>query len=114
MRGRQAGFTLLELAIVMAIISLMFTLTVKGKEMVENSRAKSLAADFRDIQIALYGYQDRYHALPGDDGDAAAHLNTTTVPVQNGNGNRRIEGNLNAYLSESFYVWQHIKLAGFI
>ncbi|OHC91604.1 MAG: hypothetical protein A3J87_02710 [Sideroxydans sp. RIFOXYB12_FULL_59_6] len=114
MKRKHSGFTLIELSIAMAIIGLLITLTIKGREMVENSRAKSLANDFRDIQVALFGYQDRFRALPGDDPSATDNLSPNANSVHNGNGNLRIEGNLNAALSESFFLWQHIKLAGFI
>lgn len=114
MQHKQSGFTLIEIAIAMAIIGLLITLTVKGRELVENSRAKSLANDFRDIQVALFGYQDRFKALPGDDPSATANLAPTATSIQNGNGNLRIEGDLNANLSESFFLWQHVRLAGFL
>jgi prepilin-type N-terminal cleavage/methylation domain-containing protein len=114
MQRKQSGFTLIEISIAMAIIGLLITLTIKGRELVENSRAKSLANDFRDIQVALFGYQDRFQALPGDDPGAAANLTPATASVQNGNGNLHIEGALNAYLSESFFLWQHVRLAGFL
>jgi type II secretory pathway pseudopilin PulG len=114
LQRKQSGFALLEAAIAMAIIGLMITLAVKGGEMVENSRAKSLAGDFKDNQTALYGYQDRYNALPGDDREASARLSPSDASILNGNGNQHIEGALNAYLSESFMLWQHVRLAGFL
>ncbi|MFH2135673.1 MAG: type II secretion system protein [Pseudomonadota bacterium] len=114
MQHKQSGFTLLEIAITMAIIGILVTLTIKGRELVESSRAKGLASDFRGIQTALYGYQDRFHALPGDDRYASEHLKGSLMPISNGNGNLRIDGKLNSALSESYYLWQHIRLAGFL
>jgi len=114
MQRKQSGFTLIEIAIVMAIIGLLITLTIKGREMVESSRAKSLANDFRDIQVAIFGYQDRFRAMPGDDPAATANLSSSNASIHNGNGNLRIEGDLNTYLSESFFLWQHVRLAGFL
>lgn len=114
MQRKQSGFTLIEIAITMAIVGLLITLTIKGREMVENSRAKSLANDFRDIQVALFGYQDRFRALPGDDPSASANLAPSASSIHDGNGNQHIEGDLNTYLSESFFLWQHVRLAGFL
>ena len=114
MQRKQSGFTLIEIAIVMAIIGLLITLTIKGREMVESSRAKSLANDFRDIQVAIFGYQDCFRAMPGDDPAATANLSSSNASIHNGNGNLRIEGDLNTYLSESFFLWQHVRLAGFL
>ncbi|MBU0689359.1 MAG: type II secretion system GspH family protein [Gammaproteobacteria bacterium] len=114
MQRKQSGFTLIEISIVMAIISLLITLTIKGRELVESSRAKSIASDFRGIQTALYGYQDRFRALPGDDSNASAHLKGSPTVINNGNGNLHIEGQLNAAWGESYFLWQHIRLAGFL
>lgn len=112
MQRKQAGFTLLEISIVMIIIGLLMTLTLKGRELVENSRVKNLANDFRDIQLALYGYQDRFRALPGDDRNASEHF--ATAATSNGNGNQIIEGAWNAPSGEAFYIWQHMRLGNFI
>lgn len=112
MQRKQAGFTLLEISIVMMIISLLIMLTLKGRELVENSRVKSLANDFRDIQLAIYGYQDRFRALPGDDRNASEHF--ATAATSNGNGNQIIEGSWNGVSGETFYLWQHLRLGNFI
>lgn len=114
MKRNLSGFTLLEVAIAMAIIGLIFTLAVKAGEMINHSRVKSLAADFNHVQVALYGYQDRFRVLPGDDREAAAHLPDTGVPVLNGNGNTLIDGQWNSSSGETFNLWQHVRLAGFI
>ncbi|MBI4807724.1 MAG: prepilin-type N-terminal cleavage/methylation domain-containing protein [Nitrosomonadales bacterium] len=114
MRRNQSGFTLLEVAIVMVIIGLMIGLAVKGQEFVNNSRVKSLADDFKSIQVALYGYQDRFRALPGDDRNASSHLPDAGTPIYNGNGNEIISGNWDSGSGESFNLWQHIRLAGFL
>lgn len=114
MYRKHSGFTLLELSIVMTIIGLMIAFTIKGQEMINHSRVKSLAGDFNDIQVALYGYQDRYHALPGDDRAASVHLPATGVSILDGNGNLIIDGNWNSNSGESFNLWQHVRLAGLL
>lgn len=114
MRHKQSGLTLLEVSIVMVILGVLLGLTLKGQELVNNSRVKSLADDFRSIQVALYGYQDRFRALPGDDRNASSHLPDPGSPVYNGNGDEIINGNWSSRSGESFNLWQHIRLAGFI
>lgn len=114
MRHRQSGFTLLEVAIAMAVIGVMIGMIIKGKELILNSRVKTLADDFQAIQVALYGYQDRFRASPGDDSEASAHLPATDTTVLNGNGNEIIDGSWNSRSGESFNLWQHVRLAGFM
>ena len=66
-RSRQAGFTLVEIAIVLVIIGLLLGGVLKGQELIENSRIKSIVNDMKAIQAAYNGYIDRYKALPGDE-----------------------------------------------
>ncbi|MBC7918867.1 MAG: prepilin-type N-terminal cleavage/methylation domain-containing protein [Rhodoferax sp.] len=68
---RQAGFTLVEIAIVLVIIGLLLGGVLKGQELIENSRIKSIVADMKAVQAAYNGYIDRYKALPGDETAAA-------------------------------------------
>jgi prepilin-type N-terminal cleavage/methylation domain-containing protein len=110
--NKQSGFTLIEFAIVIAIISLMITLTAKGNELLVNSTVKILSFDFNNIQLAINGYRDKFRALPGDDRKATAHLPVTGVAVNNGNGNSVINASWNAVSGESYFLWQHIRLAG--
>lgn len=70
---KASGFTLIELAIVLVIIGLLLGGVLKGQELINSAKAKSLAADFKNVQVYVYGYQDKYRALPGDDAAARAH-----------------------------------------
>lgn len=67
MKSRQAGFTLVEIAIVLVIIGLLLGGVLKGQELIENSRIKSIVNDMKAVQAAYNGYIDRYKALPGDE-----------------------------------------------
>ncbi|MBK9348085.1 MAG: prepilin-type N-terminal cleavage/methylation domain-containing protein [Burkholderiales bacterium] len=67
LRSRQTGFTLVEIAIVLVIIGLLLGGVLKGQELIENSRIKSIVNDMKAIQAAYNGYIDRYKALPGDE-----------------------------------------------
>jgi prepilin-type N-terminal cleavage/methylation domain-containing protein len=64
---RQAGFTLVEIAIVLVIIGVLLVGVLQGQEMIENSKIKSVANDMKAIQVAYNGYLDRYKAMPGDE-----------------------------------------------
>jgi prepilin-type N-terminal cleavage/methylation domain-containing protein len=63
----QKGFTLVEIAIVLVIIGLLLGGVLKGQEMIENSKVKSIVNDMRAIQTAYNGYTDRFKVIPGDE-----------------------------------------------
>ena len=62
----QKGFTLVEIAIVLVIIGLLLGGVLKGQELIENSKIKSVSQDFDGISAAYYAYQDRVGRIPGD------------------------------------------------
>ena len=66
-RTSNRGFTLIEIAIVLVIIGLLLGGVLKGQELINNAKVKSYATDFRNIPIMIYGYQDKFKSLPGDD-----------------------------------------------
>src|SRR3954471_18671131 len=70
----QAGFTLVEIAIVLVIIGLLLGGILKGQEMITQAKIKNIINDFNGLSAAMYSYQDRYRALPGDELNA----NTTS------------------------------------
>ena len=108
MKNTQGGFTLVEIAIVLVIIGLLLGGVLKGQELINSAKVKNFATDFRNIPLFIYGYQDKYRALPGDDKNAQTHVGATN----NGDGNGVIGGDWNASSGESFNFWQHVRLAG--
>lgn len=110
------GFSLIELAIVLVIIGLLLGGILKGQELIGSAKVKTLGNDFRAIPLFLYGYQDKFRALPGDDPSARAHLGAMPgllAPTPETVGNGRIEGlyNSSQATDESLAFWQHIRLA---
>lgn len=108
---RTQGFTLVEIAIVLVIIGLLLGGILKGQEMITQAKIKNVIADMSGVTAAMYGYQDRYKALPGDD-KLASRWNLTP-PATAGNG--VIEGKyIDAVGTESMLFWDHLRRAGFI
>jgi prepilin-type N-terminal cleavage/methylation domain-containing protein len=115
MKKSQKGFTLVEIAIVLVIIGLLLGGILKGQEMITQAKIKNVIADITGVSAAMYGYQDRYRALPGDDKGATRWQGAT--PAAPGNGNGVIEGVYNATggtLPESVQFWDHLRRAGFV
>jgi len=112
MKRNQSGFTLIEIAIVLVIIGLLLGGVLKGQELINSAKVKNMATDFKNIPIYIYGYQDKYKALPGDDAAAVAHVGAPVGDIGNGNG--VIEGQWKpaALTDETAIFWEHVRLAG--
>ena len=124
---KQAGFTLVEIAIVLVIVGLLIGGVLKGQEMITNAKLKRLESDNAGILAALYSYQDRYLQLPGDDNSAATRF---TVYVDagatnaSGDGDGVIDGPWdeppagspwsNVVTEESTKFFAHLRAAGLI
>lgn len=100
---KQAGFTLIEIAIVLVIIGLLLGGVLKGQEMITNSKIKRTSNDFNGVAAAIYSYLDRYSALPGDDPNANGRWG-----LVDGNGNGNIAN------AESPDVWAHLRASGLV
>ncbi|MEN8215955.1 MAG: type II secretion system protein [Pseudomonadota bacterium] len=113
---KQAGFTLVEIAIVMVIIGLLLGAVLKGQEMITNARAKNIENEFNGIVAAIYSYQDRYRALPGDDGKADRFSNIADCTNLCGNGDGTIDGVFDSTTAnvESRLLWLHLRNAGLV
>ena len=111
MQRKQAGFTLVEIAIVLVIIGLLLGGILKGQEMITQAKIKNVIADFSGIAAAYHGYQDRYRAIPGDDPNATRWNGGTA-----GGGNGWVAGKYNSTTDtdESRMWWDHLRRAGFV
>ena len=120
MKRNQSGFTLIEIAIVLVIIGLLLGGVLKGQELINSAKVKNLATDFKNIPVYIYGYQDKFRSLPGDDSQVASHVGATATACTGATsatcapGNGVINGQWSdtAVTSESFVFWQHVRLAG--
>jgi len=111
MKKTQTGFTLIELAIVLVIIGLLLGGVLKGQELINSAKVKNIVSDFKNTQVYIYGYQDKYKSVPGDDHAANTHVAGQNAAVGTQNG--VIEGNwlAPANNAEACVFWQHVRLA---
>ncbi|MEO5362196.1 MAG: prepilin-type N-terminal cleavage/methylation domain-containing protein [Magnetococcus sp. DMHC-8] len=109
---RQAGFTLLELAIVLLVIGLLLGGVLQGRQVVEAARSKRLALETAIVGDALRTYRSLYAAWPGDDPRAGERWPGAVA----GNGNGMIDGHWwpERANEESSLVWSHLRHARLI
>jgi prepilin-type N-terminal cleavage/methylation domain-containing protein len=85
-RSDQAGFTLVEIAIVMVIIGLLIGGVLKGQAMIENAKSKRVIKQADELRAAIMTFFDKYGVYPGDEGLANVPPGGGDVNNPNPNG----------------------------
>jgi prepilin-type N-terminal cleavage/methylation domain-containing protein len=117
---RQAGFTLVEITIVLIILGLLLGTLLWGQELVLSGRSKSVIVNLNELAAAVAIYRDRYAAVPGDDPGAQVRWNWTAVPAATPStpGDQSVDGAYNLLSAvpepESRLFWWHLRQAGFV
>jgi len=108
---RHHGFTLVEIAIVLVIIGLLLGGVLKGQELINSAKVKNIANDFRSAQVMIYGYQEKFRKLPGDDNGAVARWGLAAGHQGNGNGVIAGRWDAETLTTESALLWAHLRRA---
>lgn len=117
---KEAGFTLVELAIVMIIIGLLIGGILKGQELVANAQVTATVAQIKGLDGALSTFRDKYSVLPGDMTSPSTRLRDCTAAPCNdaGNANGRIDGitlvTAPAVTNEGLVAFTHMAAADLI
>lgn len=103
---KEAGFTLVELAVVMIIIGLLIGGVLKGQELITNAQISSTVTQIRGIDTAAVTFRDMYNSLPGTVRNPGSRLpNCTSVPCltnQTGTGSATTSNPNNGRLDMGF------------
>ena len=124
-RGKNAGFSFIELAVVIVIIGLLIGGILGGQSLLTSSKLKSIQGEAKAHNQAVLTFRSKYQALPGDMRNAtsvwnAAHGTATTCRTTvssakttcNGDGNGRISATNGTDDWERARMWQHLHNAG--
>jgi prepilin-type N-terminal cleavage/methylation domain-containing protein len=117
-----AGFTLVELAIVMVVIGLIVSGVLVGQDLIQQARLRKVMNQLEQFDRASNTFLLKYNELPGDFTGAHRFFgqfsdcdDTTNVGLDfldtgcNGNG----DGDINP-VGESLLFWAHLSLAGMV
>ena len=107
-RARRAGFTIVELAIVLAAIGILLTGILKGQELINGAKIRAIADRQNSIRIAWFEFVDHYGAKPGDFALADEFIAHATPPLPATGGNGLVEP------GESDLAVEHLTLAGLL
>jgi len=115
----KAGFSLVELSIVLVIIGLLVGGVLVGKNLIHMAKLRNVITEFQAYQAAINTFIGKYSFLPGDmpnatefwgvDGSGCP-AGTGTTGTCNGDG----DGSLGIVLEEHFLFWEHLSHAGLI
>ena len=106
-RARRAGFTIVELTIVLVVIGLLLSGILKGQELINNAKIRAIVDRQNSIRIAWFEFVDHFGAKPGDFARAEEFIAHATNPV-NDAGNGLVER------EESALAMEHLTLAGLL
>lgn len=108
------GFSLIELALAIVIISLLIGGILKGWQLIDSSRVRTLADTATSVQAAYFAFHDRYGHVAGDWNGADAG-NAIGIAVNGGGDDSgRLDTTPGDPWTESNAFWEQLAKAGFI
>ncbi len=122
----RSGFTLIELAVVLVVIGLLAGAIMGGRQMIRQGELQQTAATTGKMKNAIASFADQYETEPGDIADAEDYwgtdpngcpsnsVRTPRVETCNGDGNGKLNAELNGTWSEPFRAMQQLSNAGVI
>lgn len=119
---RNAGFTLLELSIVLVIIGLIVAGILVGQDLIRAAEVRATIAQVEKYNSAVNTFRTKFNGLPGDlNTDAATYFNLFTLSnssaVGFGDGNGLIEGGAAGSTlpqGETLAFWRHLSDANLV
>ena len=111
---KAAGFTLIEIAVVLVVIGLLVGAVLTGQELIGSARVRNLSDTSAGIQSAYFAFVDRYRRVPGDWNAAEAGEALGVAVTGGGNDNGRIDNEGGNEWTEPNALWEQLAKAGFL
>lgn len=106
MKKYNQGFSLIETAIALSIIGLLMGFSLKGRELIESAKIKSVITQIENYKIAVQVFFEKYGTIPGDLKDAS---NAISKDCSNGNQNGKLET-----IEDAKRFWEQLTKCGLI
>lgn len=111
--SKQAGFTLVELAIVLVIIGLIVGGVLAGQDLIKAAEQRSAIGQIEKLDTVVNAFRSKYNDIPGDVANPTNFgLNPPSVLTLLGNGVLDPQGA--SLLEESGMFFTHLAQAGLI
>ena len=96
------AFGLMEIAIVLIIIGIIAGFALKGSQLIDHAKLKTVITDVERVRLATLMFQEKHHSLPGD-------CDSKNLQTGQGNGNGIIDGSgLATPTGETALFWNHL------
>lgn len=112
-KQNQAGFTLVELSIVLVIIGLIVSGVLAGQALIQQAKVRGQLRQIEELKTAIGAFQSKYDFLPGDLPNPIRFFSTLTAPTTAPNGNGLIDGAVNGSTEAGVAFWE-LSLANLI
>lgn len=108
------GFSLVEVAVALIIISLLVGGILKGWEMIQRSRVRTFVVTTTSVQSAYFAFLDRYGHVAGDWNPVDASRALGETVNGGGNDNGRLDTTPADPWTESNGFWEQLAKGGFV
>lgn len=114
----QAGFTLIELSIVLVIIGLIVGGVLVGQDLISAAETRAQISQIEKINTGVNTFRVKYNAIPGDISNPATFgfVSTGRTGTNQSDGDGLVESFITALgaCGETLFFWQDLGTAGLI
>lgn len=123
-RSARAGFSLVEISIVLVVIGLLTGAILAGQSLIHSAKLRNVIEDVTEFRQAVTFFREQYTEYPGDMptatqnwgaadggdglGNDCGSVISTTKTTCNGDGDGKIETAASPAVNESLRLWQHL------
>ena len=104
MKRNNNGFSLIEISIVLSIVGILMGFTMKGRELMETAKIKSVISQIENYRSSVQIFIDKYAGIPGDITDAVSAF---------GGENGHMSGSIDS-VEDVKRFWAHLIKSGLI